>query len=481
MSRKDKITPSVVDAVREQTAQAAALAEIDGQHRLADPRLNPATRRRADELRTEQLTRALDAEHARLLRRHRVADRRAAEAERALEALALAREASSPARAVLALHKGRSRYMRISMAASVVLAAGSAMGVEQVATEVFHAPAGTGYIAEVGLTGLATLAIHYRAHLAEHRGELVKGSWQSNVLWTLMTVPLLLSVTANLAKTNAIGAACALGAAAFSALAWVIADRSAAAMQARAAEVSEADEAELLERAAGEDLFSAPAPEPSPERDERQDDGQDHADAGTGVRESRGPVVPYRSQDDSQDYVDAEDGDSQDDGEAGGEGESSEPLVVRDPVAVEADRGAAELERWLADQEPPEAGAASSAPSPGGDGPHGAAAEATIRPGVHIDAEQGGRDDRGDGSATGPDRPDQSRPGRVLPAIEARRAVGASTRQRIVEYLAENPTATVPQIATDLGLSRTTVKRHRQELRRMQQAAARRATHGGER
>src|SRR5690606_8952055 len=164
MSRKDTITPSVVDAVREQTEQAAALAEIDGQDRLADPRLNPATRRRADELRTEQLTRALDAEHSRLLRRHRVADRHAAEAEETLQAIALARQAASPARSVLALHRGKRLYLRLSLAASLTLSAGSAMGVEA-AARALNAPTGSGYIAEVGLTGLSTAVILYRAHL----------------------------------------------------------------------------------------------------------------------------------------------------------------------------------------------------------------------------------------------------------------------------------------------------------------------------
>src|SRR5690606_6722131 len=176
---------------------------------------------------------------------------------------------------------------------------------------------GTGYVAEVGLTGLSTAAILYRAHLAEHRGELGRG-WQARALWALMIVPLAASITANLTTGNALGAACAVGAAAFALLAIVVADRSAAAMQARAAEVDAADEAELQRVAMGEDLFA--------------------------------PV---------------DDGDGQEDGDGG-----------RDGVLEGATRVAVhELEAWLAAQEPPEAGAgAAVTPRPEG-GPDGAAAE----------------------------------------------------------------------------------------------------------
>ena len=406
MSRKDKITPSVVDAVREQTAQATALAEIDGQHRLADPRLNPATRGHADTLRTEQLTRALDAEHARLLRRHRVADRRAAEAEETLQAIALARQASSPARSVLALHRGRRVYARVAVAASVVLSAGSAMGVEA-AAQALGAPTGTGYVAEVGLTGLSTAAILYRAHLAEHRGELGRG-WQARALWALMIVPLAASITANLTTGNALGAACAVGAAAFALLATVVADRSAAAMQARAAEVDAADEAELQRVAMGEDLFA--------------------------------PV---------------DDGDGQDDGDGGRDG------VLEGAARVAVD----ELEAWLAAQEPPEAGAgAAVTPRPEG-GPDGAAAEgghidpAGPRPGGHIDP--AGPRPGGHIDADQRERP----AGRVLPATQARLAAGAQTRGRIAAYLADHPTASNSRVATALGVSVATVKRHRRQLR----------------
>lgn len=449
MGRKDTEL-DVVKAVQEQTEQAAALAAIDGQARLADPRLNPAVRGHADRLRDGQQVKALDAEDSRKRRALRVADARAAEAERTLEAVALAKRASSPARSVLALHTGRRVYARLSTAASVVLAAGSAMGVEE-AARALGAPAGSGYIAEVGLTGLSTVAITYRAHLAEHRGDLKKGSWQSRSLWALMVVPLLVSVTANLAKTNVIGAACAIGAASFALLACVIADRSSAAMADRAAEVSDDAEDELRSVAMGEDLF-APVTQGS------ASPGHEHQDEPGDVAEDE------RAADQHDDGLD---------------------------VGQEARAGVDELAAWLADQDPPDEGAAPPAPSPGGTGPNGAAAEVgrreqdehehgdgavettdrpTIRPGVGIDADQGRVQDGRDG-----------RPERVLPAIEARLAVGASTRSRVAEYLAANPKATNAQVAAALELGRTTVKTHRRELRRMQQRATQQAeAHGGD-
>ena len=166
-ARPADIRSAVVAQVKSQAAQAEDLAAIPGQDRLADPRLNPAVRAEVDRLRNEQQRSGLRFEHTRVLRRHRVADSRAAEAEVTLEAIALARQTASPARSVLALYQGRRLYRRITLAASVCLAAGSAMGVEA-AARALGAHAGTGYIAEIGATGLSTFAIGYYAHLREN-------------------------------------------------------------------------------------------------------------------------------------------------------------------------------------------------------------------------------------------------------------------------------------------------------------------------
>ncbi|MGI5208956.1 hypothetical protein ACQEU6_46260 [Spirillospora sp. CA-108201] len=477
MGRKDTEL-DVVAAVQAQTAQAAALAAIEGQARLADPRLNPATRGHADVLRGEQLTRALDAEHARLLRRHRVADRRAAEAEETLAAIALARHAASPARSVRALHAGRKVYARLSLAASVVLAAGSAMGVEA-AAGVLHAPGGTGYVAEVGLTGLATAAISYRAHLAEHRGELGDG-WQKRTLWALMTVPLLISIAANLGTKNALGAACALGAAAFSVLACVVADRSAAAMQKRVKEVSDEAEDTIRATAMGEDLFSlttdaldtddlAPA---GTRRIEARPDDAAAVERRPDERDRPRTRTREDASDDAADEAPADEGlddvDHQEPGET-------------DPVADAARTGVDELSAWLASQEPPEEGAAPPAAPVSDGGPSGAARDLPEH--EPDDGPDDSRDDsldgggRIDGGAISREggQIDPDRSGRTERAAEARRAAGAATRGRIADYLDDHPSATNPRIAHALGLDVSTVKRHRRALR----ALRRRPLDGG--
>jgi hypothetical protein len=416
----------VVTSVQDQTQQAAELAAIAGQARLADPRTNPATRGHADQLRDAQHLKALDAEHTRLLRQHRVADRRAGEAERTLEAIALARRASSPARSVLALHVGKRRRLRVCLAASLALGVGSALGVEA-AAEALHAPWGSGYIAEVGLTGLATAAITYRAHLAEHRGEVNAGSWQSKTLWTAMTVPLLVSVACNLATLDVVGAFCAIFAAAWSLLACVVADRSSAAMQARAGEVSGEDELEIRQVAMGDDLF-VPVPD-NPEAAGDDDQGADEA----GAEEETGLDLS-----------------------------AEEPQPLTDWVQDVVDRGAAELEAWLAEGLDDGADDGTE-PVPPASGPEGGqravspppAAEpvtATMRPPVHIDADQ--------------HEPESADPSaRVVSATQARIAIGASTRQRVASYVTRHPEASVEEIGQALRLSRTTVKRHRRELR----------------
>ncbi|MDL4777870.1 hypothetical protein [Actinomadura xylanilytica] len=435
MKRKKTATAElgVVAEVEQQAAQAAALAGIAGQDRLSDPRTNPAVRSHADGLRDEQQTRALDAEHTRRLRRHRVTDRRAEDAERTLEAIQLARQAANPARSVLALHTGKRVYSRLTLAASLVLAAGSALGVEATA-QVLHAPRGSGLIAEVGLTGLATAAITYRAHLAEHGGSVERGSWQSRVLWALMVVPLLVSVGCNLLTLNAVGAFCAISAAAFAVLACVIADRSAAAMQSRATQVDGADEDELRTVAMGEDLFAAVQPERRTVAEVVQEDED-------GVRVERSEIEAPAAGADGEAWIEAQ------------------------------TRGAAEgIEAWLAEQEPPqEGGAPTTAPAPLDGGPQGAAADppATTPEGGHTvgaaETGPGGHIERAAGRTGG--HIDGDRQSRVLPAIEARRAVGASTQGRVAAYYADHPDATRAEVARALEISPETVKRHRRALR----------------
>lgn len=254
-----KQTPSVVSAVQDQTSQAEDLARIPGQDRLTDPRTNPAVRPHADRLRDVQHRLLLDTEHGRVRRRHRVEDRRASHAEKSLEALQEAREASSAARSVLALHASRSRYMRVSLATSIVLAFGSARGLEHLAGEYDNIPKGSGYIAEIGLTGLATIAILAKSDLAQHGGQLK--TWQDASLWGLMVAPLSASMAANIYGGNIIGAICAGGAAAFAFFSFIVATVFAVSARSQAEKVTGDDEVDLRKIAIGGDLFSVRAEE----------------------------------------------------------------------------------------------------------------------------------------------------------------------------------------------------------------------------
>lgn len=256
----------VVAAVQDQTTQAAELARIDGQDRLTDPRTNPAVRPHADRLRDEQHKLLLDAEHGRVRRRYRVEARRAGHAEKALEAIQEAREVSSPAKSVRVLHTRRNLYMWVSLATSLALAGGSAIGLEQVAGEYEHIPRGTGLVAEVGLTGLATVVILARSDLAQHSDTaLRKSDWRNWALWALMVVPLAASMAANIHGGNFLGALCAGGAAAFSLFSYLVGVLFADAAKAQAEKVSGEEEISLRKVAIGDDLFSAPVNESNPE------------------------------------------------------------------------------------------------------------------------------------------------------------------------------------------------------------------------
>lgn len=475
MSRRTGRPPSVVAAVAERTRQAAELAAIAGQELLADPRTNPATRRLRDELRDEQQRRALRAAHARALRRLRVQDARAADAEETLRAIAVARQTASPARSVLALHVGRRRYMRAALAASVVLAAGSALGVEA-AAHALDAPPGTGLAAEVGLTGLSTIAIHYRAHLAEHRGTVHAGSWHSRALWLLMTLPLAISVTANMATLNIIGGLCAMGAAAFSALAWVVADRSAAAMQDRAAEVSDTDEQALRDAAMGVAVAGVPTAEgaggdrpvsvwPVPVGDRTllpvvartvgaSDQGADRDDS---------------DRDDSdRDDADADQGDADVSGPHGADERRRTPLQESDDVRALGRDLVREAERYLAacaDASGTVRDERELSASGGGVGEQGAPA--------HDDAGDQGRG-TGDEHPEHPERPQRRR--RARPA----RPVGPAARLAAVrDLLAREPHLSSSQISARLGIPPSTARRLAARVRG--ELGGRDAQDGGER
>lgn len=255
VSKRDRSADSVADQVARQVAEAAALAQIDGQDRLGDPRTNPAVRPLADTLLVDQHRHALKAAHGRVLRRHRIGERSAAHAEAALEAIRQAKEARSPARSVLALHRGRRYWMTASLATSLILSAGAASGVAALA-EQMDAPALAGWVAEAGGTVLSTAAISYRAHLASHDDHPT--GWHNTVLWALTFIPLASSIAANIAGAGLVGVLCSVGAAAFALLAHVVGEASAQAMLRQAKRVTDEDERALHAAAVGDDLFTVP-------------------------------------------------------------------------------------------------------------------------------------------------------------------------------------------------------------------------------
>jgi hypothetical protein len=185
------------------------------------------------------------------------------------------------------------------------------------------------------------------------------------------------------------------------------------------------------------------------------------------------PVVTRPDQADRQ--VDRDDNrqDDRDDVEGVEGHQPRQDGAVTDPEAWVTEEGrvtAQQIERFLSDLQPPEAGVTSSPPAPADDGPQGAAvsappAEPMIRPhdptGGQIDAEQDDHQPPGRDPGRDTDRDVE----RVIPAAEARRAVGASTRHRIAQHLADHPAATNKQTAAALGMSEATVKRHRRTLR----------------
>jgi len=229
--RRREATTDVVAALQEQVRQAQALAAVPEQQLLRDPRLNPATRTLADSLEAERLRARLEAEHRRVLRAQQERERQAEEAVRAAAAVDAARAATDPALTVLAVVRSRRRYTWLCLGASLLLSVGSAMGLEAAVTRYYPAaPTGIGYIAEVALTGMSTAAIVWSGLLAR-TGAQFSGPVRA-ALGAMVAVPLLASVVGSTLGSGPVGAVASLGAAAFSALAWLVATTSATATAA---------------------------------------------------------------------------------------------------------------------------------------------------------------------------------------------------------------------------------------------------------
>ncbi|MBB4931395.1 hypothetical protein F4561_002215 [Lipingzhangella halophila] len=409
--------PGVVDQVANQTKQAADLATINDQA-LTDPRTNPAVRGHHDQLRNVQQRRQLDLEHRRALRRGRVSDSRAAAAERALAAVDAARETASPARAVLALTRTRTRYLAGCLAASVVCSVGSALSIVAWLGSAYpSASAGLGWVVESGLTILATSMILLRGRLSTVTGAAPTG-WRSHTLWALIGGPLAVSVGLSTAGAGLVGAACSLGAAAWAVAAFLATDTLSVAVEKSMGRVDSTDEAELRETAMGEDVFTPRAAPVAPGR------VSGWVDAGP---RARLPIVPRVS-----------------------------PPSVTPDTQPDTASWVGEVEQFLADrQDPPEGGVAPRL-SPGDDtGPAGAAHTAP-------DATTNHRSE----CLSPPRQTDREEPTeRAVPAAEAQRLLGEDNRRRVAEYLVYHPGATNRDVAEALDLTERTVQRHRTALR----------------
>lgn len=219
--RKRAQTPQGQDPVarvQEQVRTAKGLSAVPGRELLDDSRTNPEVYGHAERLRDAAHRRELDMAHARTLRALRVQDARADRAERQLEAVAAARAADAPERAVLDLSRWRPRVVGAGLAASAVLSVGSAMGIEALAAT-WGAPTGVGYVAELGLTGLSTAAIMLRGWQVRYGADLT--TWQARCMTAAIVVPLLGSIVGSTAGSGPVGAACSIGAAAFAGLAYL--------------------------------------------------------------------------------------------------------------------------------------------------------------------------------------------------------------------------------------------------------------------
>lgn len=417
---------SVVDQVGDQAGQANKLAGIKDQKLLGDPRTNPATRPHADRLRDDQQREALDLEHRRAVRRGRVSDRRAAHAERTLQAIQDAKEVVSPARAVTSLQRGRTRFLGAALVASLLLSAGSALGLAAVSVHT-GGLAAAGWIAELCLTTATTGAILYRSHVdqantADDPASPIWSGWRHPVLVVLVIAPLTTSVLINFggwvagAPVSPVNALCAVGAGVAAVFAYLIADVSSRAVRVNARAVDTADEEELRREAVGEDLFT---PVEAPESSDQNDTGHDVAD-GVADPDPDGWLF---------------------DGEASW---------------IE------EVEEFVHRHDPPENSATPSRPNDSGDGPQGAA-KPLPQAGSHTDPDDHHIDD--DQGFDGlPDRDGGESTERVIPATQARKLKGLHTRWRVAEHITTHPDHTVAQIAAALDLGETTVRRHLKAL-----------------
>lgn len=364
------VTPEEI----QRTVQAAkSLASIPGQELLEDPALNPATRERYDQLTAERLEASLQADHRRKLAEAKEQARLAEESAQVAAIIDQARRATSPARTILDMSRHQRRFGRISLAASLLLSVGSAIGLGAWVDST-GGPMPVGWVAEIGLTGLSTAVIVWRGLLARAGTRIDDRT--GRLFLALMVVPLLVSIVGSYLGTGPVGVACSLGSALFAGLTYLINTSAADAIKQS---ITKIDDERPSEQAASTDT-------------------------------PRASTLPRRTPGDGLEEV----------GEA---------------IADEASD-------WLRS--------------------HGAPSE---HPRSHEDDESTEKSEESQVSPSDQDRShgDGDRP---LTAQERRRLEGVRNRERVADFLYEHPDALTGEIARELGLGESTVRRIRRELDR---------------
>lgn len=398
-------------SVADQAATARRIVGIDDQELLDDARTNPATRGDADRLRIERHREQLRLEHRRSLRRERVTDTQASAAEKALEAIASARAATSPGRSVAKLKLTRAAFTGLCLVFSIALSIGSGAAIETwlQGLERDSMP-GLGYLVEAGLTVLATVMIVIRGILAAE-GTTLK-DWQTVVFWLVIGVPLIISaILATLGSP--IGALFSAGAAAWSLSAYLTATSLSTAIGDALDKVDGTDE-DQLRRVAFDDTDAQPEP-------------------------------------------------------------GRRPRSGAEWVTEQTEVGLDEIEQFLADQDGPDTGptgAAHTDPTGGGPTPRQSGVPTRVEVEEAWRRQQAQNAGQSEGHTVAdqhenPNRSDRSEDGmtRTSPAIAARRATGQTNLRRVADYRKAHPAHNVDQIADALSLSPSTIKRHIRTLR----------------
>lgn len=382
--RPEQAAPVTADQIQRTVQAAKALESIPGQELLEDPALNPATRAKYDQLTAERLEAALQADHRRKLAEAAEQARVAEEAAQVAEIIDRARRATSPARTILDMSRHQRTFGRVSLAASLLLSVGSAIGLGAL-VEAQGGPVPVGWVAEVGLTGLSTAVIIWRGLLARAGTRIDDRT--GRLFLALMVVPLLISIVGSYFGTGPVGVACSVGSALFAGLTYLINTSASAAISQSITKIDQQKKT-APERPARTEPAPASAPLAQP--------------LGDGLEEV---------------------------GEAIAEGASD----------------------WLRSHGAPSERSHATDRSHSENHPTPDEANKEVTASEHP-CEQ----DRSHENAQAPDRP--------LTAQERRRLQGVKNRRRVEEVLYERPDASTGEIAEQLGLGESTVRRIRREM-----------------